>query len=203
MSSQSQRNSRRSNRRSSRFQRHRQPAEIPAGHMIVGRILGAHGLRGEVKIESHTDFAERFAVGREVLVGQELALARIATSRPHKNAFLVRFQEVADRTEAEALRNQWLYIPDEAAMELDEDSFWVHDIIGLAVQTEEQRLLGEISDVLFTGANEVYVVTPAPGINQGKDLLIPALADVVQTVDLTEKLVTVRLLPGLLNEETV
>ncbi len=184
--------------RSSRF--HRRSASVPEGHLIVGRILGAHGLRGEVKVESYTDYEGRFDAGQQLLLGDELLLAEISTSRAHKGIFLLSFEEVTDREAAEDLHNEWLYIPEEAAMQLDEDSFWVHDIIGLNVQNESLERLGEVVDVIFTGANEVYIVRPVAGINQDRELLIPALADVIRSVDLEAGAVTVRLLPGMLDE---
>jgi len=187
--------------RRSRASRFRQRStSVPEGHLAVGRILGAHGLRGEVKIESHTDFDSRFDPGRQLLVGKELLLAEIKSSRPHKGIFLVQFSEISDRFGAEELYNEWLYIPEEAAMELGEDAFWVHDIVGLTVQTESNSQLGEVVDVLFTGANEVYIVRPAPGVNRDRDLLIPALEEVVRSVDIEAGTLTVRLQPGLLEE---
>ena len=167
----------------------------------MGRILGAHGLRGEVKVESHTDFDARFASGQQLLIGDDLLLAVIASSRPHKGVFLIQFNEVTDRLSAEGLLNEWLYIPEEAAMELDADSFWVHDIVGLKVQTESQNKLGQVADVLFTGANEVYIVRPEPGVNRDRDLLIPALAEVVRAVDIGAGTMTVRLQPGMLEDD--
>ncbi len=184
--------------RASRF--HRRSASVPEGHLIVGRILGAHGLRGEVKVESYTDYEGRFDAGQQLLLGDELLVAEISTSRAHKGIFLLSFEEVTDREAAEDLHNEWLYIPEEAAMQLDEDSFWVHDIIGLNVQNESLERLGEVVDVIFTGANEVYIVRPVAGINQDRELLIPALADVIRSVDLEAGAVTVRLLPGMLDE---
>ncbi len=187
--------------RRSRASRFRQrSSSVPDGHLAVGRILGAHGLRGEVKIESHTDFDSRFDPGQQLLVGKELLLAEITSSRPHKGIFLVQFSEISDRFGAEELYNEWLYIPEEAAMELEEDSFWVHDIVGLTAQTESKGRLGEVVDVLFTGANEVYIVRPAPGVNRDRDLLIPALEEVVRRVDIEAGTLTVRLQPGLLEE---
>jgi 16S rRNA processing protein RimM len=95
------------------------------------------------------------------------------------------------------LRGYWLFVDEEEAVELEEGTFFVHDILGLSVHTEEGALLGAVADVLFTGANEVYVV-------QGKDLpqgevLLPAIEDVIRAVDLEAGRMTVRLLPGLLN----
>lgn len=183
----------------SRFRR--RAVHVPEGCLAVGRILGAHGLYGEVKVESYTDFEERFDVGQRLLMGEELASTEVEGARPHKGVFLLRFHGVEDRTAAESLHGEWLYIREQEAMELDEESFWVHDIIGLSVQTESLRQLGKIVDVLFTGANEVYVVDPRPGVNRDRDLLIPALAEVVRAVDLGRGMVTVRLLPGILEEE--
>ncbi|RME56030.1 MAG: 16S rRNA processing protein RimM, partial [Caldilineae bacterium] len=140
------------------------------------------------------------ASGEHVLLGESLTLTEIRTSRPHKGRMLVLFEHVADRTAAEALRGQWLYIPDEAAMELDEDAFWVHDIIGLAVVDEEGRGLGVVQDVLETGANDVYIVRTPPDVNRGRDLLLPAIADVIRVVDLETRRLIVRLTPGLLEE---
>ena len=122
----------------------------------------------------------------------------LASARPHKGHLLIRFEDVYNRDEAEALRNQWLFIPEEDAVELDEDTYFVHDLIGLTVLSTDGATLGEISDVLFTGANEVYVVAPAPGVNKDKDLLLPAIAQVVQAVDVEAGTMTVTLLDGLL-----
>lgn len=184
--------------RASRF--HRRSTQVPDGYLAVGRILGAHGLRGELRVESHTDFDSRFTPGQQLLIGEKLTVAEIATSRPHKGNFLIHFTEVSDRFAAEDLYSEWLYIPEDAAMELDDDSFWIHDIVGLTVQTESKSRLGEVADVLFTGANEVYIIRPAPGVNRDRDLLIPALTEVVRAVDIEAGTLTVRLQPGMLED---
>ena len=203
MKTRSQRKQRRSGKagssRANRF--HRRSAFIPDGYLAVGRILGAHGLQGEVKVESHTDFDTRFTPGQQLFIGEKLAQTEIQTSRPHKGIFLIRFSDISERFEAEDLYSEWLYIPEEEAMELDDDAFWVHDIVGLTVQTESQKRLGKVADVLFTGANEVYIIQPEPGVNRDRDLLIPALADVVRSVDVEAGILTVRLQPGLLEDE--
>ena len=203
MKTRSQRKQRRSgkagSRRASRF--HRRSTFIPDGYIAVGRVLGAHGLLGEVKVESHSDFDSRFTPGQQLFIGEKLAQTEIETSRPHKGIFLIRFTDISDRFKAEDLYSEWLYIPEEKAMELDEDVYWVHDIVGLTVQTEDLRRLGKVADVLFTGANEVYIVRPEPGVNRDRDLLIPALADVVRAVDVEAGILTVRLQPGLLEDD--
>ncbi|MDI9548979.1 MAG: ribosome maturation factor RimM [Chloroflexota bacterium] len=173
---------------------------VPKGALAVGLVVGAHGLRGEVRVELHTDFPERFAPGNVVLMGDDLTEVLIVASRPHKNEMLVRFEGATDRTAADGLRGQWLFIEEQDAAELEEGVYWIHDIIGMDVQTDDGRRLGRVSDVLFTGANDVYLVKPAESINRGQDILLPAIPDVIQTVDVPARLITVKLMPGMIEE---
>jgi len=108
---------------------------------------------------------------------------------------------VNDRQAAEALRGMWIFLPEADAAELDEDTFWIHDLLGLTVQTGEGRLLGKVTDVLATGANDVYLIAPAEGVNRGKEILLPAIAQVIRTVDVAAGLIIVDLLPGLMEED--
>lgn len=171
---------------------------VPVGYMAVGMIIGPHGLRGEVKVEVHSDYPARFDPGNRLWVGQTLEAMEILSSRPHKGQMLVMLSGVADRTEAEELRGEWLFIHEEEAADLEEDTYFVHDIIGMAVETAEGRPLGVVKDILFTGANEVYIITPPDAPD--RELLLPAIADVIQQVDLDSGVITVALLPGLLEE---
>lgn len=177
-----------------------QRVHVPEGFMAVGRITGPHGLKGEVKVELHTDFPERFAPDSELFIGEDLIETTVLSAKSHKNQMLLVLEGIETRDQAEAMRDEWLFVDEADAVELEEDTYWVHDIIGMAVQTETGQRLGTIREVLFTGANEVYVVQTEASVNQGKDLLLPAIADVVQTVDVANRLMTVRLLPGLLEE---
>lgn len=182
--------------------RQRQAAQVPPGYLAVGVITGAHGIRGEVSVEPYTDFPEeRFAPGESVRLGQDMDMVDIVGSRPHKGRILVHFAHIGDRDEAEALRGEWIYIPEEEAVELEADTYFIHQIIGLEVRTEEDEILGVIEDVLFTGANEVYVVRPRPGLNRDREILIPAIAEVVQRVDLEAGVLTIHLLPGMVETE--
>lgn len=169
---------------------------VPDGHIAIGRIATAHGIRGEVRVELYTDFPERFAPQTVIYVGEALTRAKIEYARPHKLQMLVKLVDVETRDDAEALRGQWLFVPEEEAVELEPDTYWVHDIVGLQAETEAGELLGRISEVLFTGANEVYVIQSA----DGGELLVPAIAEVIQQVDLAAKRITVRLLPGMRDE---
>lgn len=173
---------------------------VPQGMLAVGLIVGAHGLRGEVRVELHTDFPERFTPGHVLLLGPELRPIEILTSRPHKNEMLILFEGVDGRTPAEELRGNWLFIPEDNAAELEEGSYWIHDIIGMDAQDTDGRRLGRVVEVLATGANDVYVLKPADGVNQGRDLLLPAIPEVIRSVDVAARLITVALMPGMIDE---
>lgn len=169
---------------------------VPDGYIAIGRVATAHGIQGEVRVELHTDFPERFAPQVKVFLSDQLTPATIEYARPHKQQMLVKFVDFETRNDAETLRNQWLFVPASEAVTLEADTYWVHDIIGLQAQTESGERLGVVTDVLFTGANEVYVVQES----NGHELLLPAIAEVVQTVDLAAGTITVRLLPGMSDE---
>jgi 16S rRNA processing protein RimM len=173
---------------------------IPDGYMAVGQIAGVHGLRGEVKVEPHTDFPERFKPGLILAMGDERTQIEIATVRPHKGLMLIRFVGVKRREDAEALRGGWLFVNESDAIELDEGIYWIHDLVGLTVQSSSGKTYGTITDILSTGANDVYIVRTEAPFNKGKDLLVPAIADVVQRVDIDAGLMSIDLPPGLVEE---
>lgn len=183
-------------RRSTTYLHRNRRVRIPDGHLAIGLITGAHGLRGELKVELHTDFPERFTPGLQVLLGEELSPATIAQVRPHQQQLLLVLDGVTSREDADELRGLWIFVPDDQAVELDEGDYFVHDIIGLTVITDDGRTLGKVTDVLFTGANEVYVVRG----EEDKEILLPAIADVIQSVDVPGGRLVVTLLPGLLDE---
>lgn len=156
-------------------------AKQSSGYLAIGTIVGPHGIRGEVKVLPLTDYPERFRPGSRVFVGtaDETAADVITTSRSHKNAMLVKLASVPDRNAAELLRNKLLWIPEHEAKPLGEHENYAHDLIGLAVETAEGEKLGRVAEILFTGANDVYVVQGPEG-----ELLLPALRKVVLEVDL-------------------
>jgi 16S rRNA processing protein RimM len=167
--------------------------DVPEGYLAVGRITGAHGLRGEVKVELFTDFPERFAPGTVLALGEDLEEVEVRSMRPHKGSVLVAFDAFPDRTAAESLRGQWLFVPEDDAAELEEGAYWVHDILGMEVVSDEGPTLGTVADVLFTGANEPYVVRDP----EGREILLPATDEVVRAVDLPNRRMTFHLLPGI------
>ncbi|MCX6030652.1 MAG: ribosome maturation factor RimM [Chloroflexi bacterium] len=171
-------------------------AQAQPPYLAIGAIVGVHGIRGEVKVSLMTDFPERFRRGAKVYLGSgnEVAPVEIEAARPHKDFMLVKFKSVPDRNAAELLREQMVLIPEAEAMPLGEHENYAHDLIGLAVETADGRILGRLVEMLFTKANDVYVVQGDAG-----EVLIPALRDVVRQVDLAAGKMVVMLPEGLLD----
>ena len=162
--------------------------------MAVGRIVGVHGIRGEIKVKQLTDFPERFAPGSLLYLEEESFQREVISARPHKGLLLVKLSGFSDRTAVEHLRGKYLFIAREEAMPLEEDEYYEDELIGLQVETMEGEALGELIEIIWTGANEVYIVKGPRG-----EVLIPAIADVVQEVDLDAGIMRVTLLPGLVD----
>ncbi|MGC8781856.1 MAG: ribosome maturation factor RimM [Anaerolineae bacterium] len=171
----------------------------PTGYIAIGQIVGAHGIRGEVKVAVMTDFPQRYRPGARAYLGVEADCVptEIEAVRPHKGFLLVKLAAVPDRTVAESLQGQYLLIPEDQAMPLGEHENYVHDLIGLAVETVAGEPLGTLTEILFTGANDVYVVTGPTG----NEILLPALREVVLRVDLVGHKMTVAIPEGLLSPE--
>jgi 16S rRNA processing protein RimM len=167
--------------------------------LTIGLVAGAHGLRGELKVAILTDDPQRFGLLDRVFVGQEdeSPVARVIEGfRLHKGRALLRLEGCYDRTAAEALRGYLVQIPSEEALPLEEGEYYEHQILGLAVWTASGEYLGELVEIIYTGANDVYVVQPADA--NGKDILVPALEDVVLDVNLDAGKLVVELPEGLL-----
>ena len=134
-----------------------------------------------------------------LLAGEELVEETIEQVREHKTHLLVKFAGVDGRSAADELRNLWLFVDEADAAQLEEGAYWIHDIVGLDVFTAQGELVGRITDVLETGANDVYVVAAAGDFNRGREVLLPAIDDVILAVDLPQKRMTVQLPDGLLD----
>jgi 16S rRNA processing protein RimM len=153
-------------------------------------------LRGELKVNIVTEDPHRFALLDHVflgLEGQEPMPWRLASYRLHKGRALLSVEGVADREAAAALRGYLVQVPIEYAIPLEEDEYYEHQILGLGVESDEGEVLGEVIEVLYTGANEVYVVRA----DDGREILIPAIEPVVREVDLEEGRMVVHLMEGL------
>ena len=161
----------------------------------VGAILDTHGLRGEVKVFPTTDDPSRYDDLEEVELltkeGNYLHL-EIERVRYFKTIVTVKFKNYDHINDIEQYKKCNLYVTRENAVELEADEYFVADLIGLTAKTDEGEELGQIKDVLTTGANDVYVIDTKEG-----ELLVPAIHDCVQEVDLEAGVMTLHLLPGL------
>ena len=162
----------------------------------VGAILDTHGLRGEVKVFPTTDDPSRYDDLEEVELltkeGKYLHL-EVERVRYFKNLVIVKFKHYDNINDIEQYKKCNLYVTRENAVELEEDEYFVADLIGLTAKSDEGEELGTLTDVLTTGANDVYVIKGA----DGEELLVPAIHDCVQEVNVEEGYVILHLLPGL------
>lgn len=157
--------------------------------LLVGRLGRAVGLKGEIEVAVVSDAPDRFAVGSKVLCGEAHVEMTVRASRIQNGRTIVAFDEIADRTAAEAFTGAALYIPSAAARSLDEGEFWDHDLIGCRVVTVDGKTVGEVSDVLHQPAGELLVVG---------EHLVPLITDVVRAIVPGEQ-ITIEPLPGLLD----
>jgi len=162
----------------------------------IGEIVNTHGIGGEVRVYPTTDDPSRFKLLDKITLKNALSEteARIERVRFHKQIVILKLKGVDDRTAAGKLKNFSIYIPDELALPLGENEYYARDLYGMSVVLEGGQRLGELSDILFTGANDVYVIKPL----NGKEILIPAIENCVLDVDIGRRTMTVRLLEGLL-----
>lgn len=163
----------------------------------VGKIINTHGLQGEVKIQPWTDSPAVFASLVQVYAKDQVPndVLTIKQVKYQKNNLIVKFAEINSIEEAERYKACVLTADRSALGELPEGVYYIADLIGLQVQTEDGTVLGTVSDVFSTGANDVYTVDRP----QDKPLLLPAIPDVVRQVDIPAGVITVRLMEGLLD----
>ena len=165
---------------------------MPEPTVVVGKITKAHGLRGEVVVLVISDNPDRFAPGASVFLedGREL---QISAARPNGGRLLVTFEGVGERTQAEQLRGAMLVVPLSMLPPLPEGEFWPHQLIGCDVVTETGRSLGAVADVIGNPANDLWAAVD----EAGTETLIPAIREVVISVDVVDRRIEVREIPGL------
>ncbi len=161
----------------------------------VGVITQTHGIRGEVKVFPTTDDAARFKKLKKVTLdnGKERRELEIASVKFFKNLVILKFKGIDNINDVEKYKKAPLYVTREDAVPLGENEYFIADLIGLKVISDEGEALGILDDVLQTGANDVYVVK----CDNGEEILVPAIKDCVKNVDIEGKEITLHLLPGL------
>ncbi|WP_313627442.1 ribosome maturation factor RimM [Enterococcus italicus] len=170
-------------------------------YLNVGKIVNTHGIRGEVRVISQTDFAlERYQPGKMLMLFREnqapLTLT-IDTYRRHKNFDLLSFEGYPSINQVESFRDGILKVAKEDRIELAENEFYYYEIIGAEVVTEEGKVIGKVKEILSPGANDVWVVQ-----RKGKkDALLPYIDSVIKEVDVTAQKIIVEIPEGLLDDE--
>jgi len=162
--------------------------------IVVGRAIAPWGVRGEIKVEVMTDFPDRFSPQEEVHIDRRPLT--IEQSRWHKGKVILRLATIHSVEAAEQLQGRYLEVPRSKLRPLAEDQYYRFQLIGLDVLTTEGRLLGQIAQILPTGSNDVYVVPTKEG-----ELLIPAIDDVVKSVDLGKGCMVIEMIEGLLQRK--
>lgn len=161
----------------------------------VGVITTTHGVRGEVKVYPTTD-PERYLDLEYVLLdtGRELRRLDISNVKFFKNLVILKFKGIDNINDIEMYKQRELWVPREEAQELDEDEYYIADLIGMEVLLEDESVFGTLKDVMETGANDVYVVET----KDGQEVLLPAIKECILDVDVENNTMTVHLMKGLI-----
>ena len=164
-------------------------------YLELGQIVNVKGLKGEVKVNSFTDDNTKFERIPNVFIKQkgnlkEYSIEKVGYS---KNQVIIKFKGVNTVEEAETLRNAYIVVDREIFGELPEGVYYIADLLGLDVYTEDGTLLGKVDDIFSTGANDVYVVKD----ELGKQRLLPGIDEVIKHIDIESGKIIVNLIEGL------
>lgn len=156
----------------------------------IGKIVNTFGIKGEVKVTPYTDDIEQFKKIKNIYVNN--TLMKIQSAKFQKNVVILKLQGVDDMTSAENLRDSIIKV-DRSKKKLPENTYYIADLIGLDVYTDEGTLFGKDKDIYNTGANDIYSIE-----TEGKEVLLPAIKEVIKQIDIENKKIIVHILKGLL-----
>lgn len=166
-------------------------------YLEIGQIVNTFGIKGQVKIVPFTDDITRYDELKEIYVEKknELKLFQIEQVNYKKNMVILKLKGIETVEEAEKLRNCYLKIDRKNAKKLPKDTYFIVDLLGLDVYTDEGKLLGKVDDIYNAGSSDIYVVKD----ELGKQILLPAIKDVLKEVDLENQKIIVHLIKGLVD----
>lgn len=172
--------------------------------ILIGEIVSTQGNKGEVRVFSHTEFPERFESMDQVLLfnknsDQPDYEAILEASRLHNGFIILKFKDVDTIDAALKLKGMEIRVAPDQVVPLPPGRYYIFELIGLQVITSEGIIIGKITDVLQTGANDVYVVEANPQVTSKREVLIPVIDQVVLDIDLDQGRVEIDLLDGLLD----
>lgn len=148
--------------------------------LVLGKLRRAHGVKGEIPLEIHTQMLELLTPDSLVYVGEAYHPYKIESTRYKNDLLLLKFYTINDRTLASTLTNELLYVAVDQLPPLPDDEYYLHELIGLDVYQEDGAYLGVLTEILETGANDVYLIDD----EAGKEILIPATEEMILGIDL-------------------
>lgn len=165
-------------------------------YLEIGQIVNTFGIQGFVKVNPFTDDIKRFDKLETIYIQNKkgIKIFEVEQVKYHKNMVLVKLNGIENPEDANLLRQSYLLVDREKEEPLEEGVYYIVDLLGLEVYTDEDQLLGTLEDIYNTGSNDIYVVKD----QLGKQILLPGIADVIKKVDLEGKRIVVHLLKGLL-----
>ena len=165
-------------------------------YLEIGQIVNTFGIKGMVKVKPFSEDITRFDRLEKVYVKNktENKIYEIEEVKYHKNMVLIKFRGIENPEDANLLRDSYLLVDRADEEPLEEGTYYIVDMIGLEVFDEDNKLLGKLEDIFNTGSNDIYAVKD----EQGKQILLPAIKDVIKKVDMENKKVIVHLIPGLI-----
>ena len=164
-------------------------------YLELGQIVNVKGLKGEVKVNSFTDDNTKFERISKVFVKQKETMKEYEIEKVgyNKNQVIIKFKDINSIEEAETLRNSYILVDREIFGSLPEGVYYIADLIGLDVYTENGEYLGKVEDIYNTGSNDIYVVKD----ELGKQKLLPGIKEVIKNIDIDEGKIIVHLIKGL------
>ena len=171
-----------------------EPGDPFDGWIIIGRIRGPHGIRGEIRVEVLTDFPERFQTSKRLYIGDSHAPYDVEKVRFTPKGVLLKLAGVDWRDSASRIARSYVALPENELAPLPAGSFHHHQIRGIKVFADDGSFLGTVMEIITTGSNDVYIVRN----EEGEEVLLPATTEVVRTIDLEAQRIVVNLIPGLI-----
>lgn len=165
-------------------------------YLEIGQIVNTFGIKGMVKIKPFTDDINRFDRLKKIYISNKNGKKeyQIQEVKYHKSMVLMKLEGVDTPEQADLLRQSYLLVDRADEEPLEEGVYYIVDLLGLEVYTDDNKLLGKVDDIFNTGSNDIYVVKD----EMGKQILLPGIPDVLKNVDLEKGIITVHLIPGLI-----
>ncbi len=163
---------------------------------VIGIILKPQGLKGEIKVRSISPYPERFKLLNKIFIKKEsIQTYTVQSVRVSGRFVFLKFDEINNRDQAENLRDCEILVEKSDLLELKDQEYFIHDLIGCRVYSEDGQEIGDLIEVSQFSSNDIYVVKN----NQGKEILIPAISEVIRQIDLKTRTITIHLLEGLVD----